>query len=1021
MASQTEANPRAASLVSTSGKSNQRYRTEGNVVLDIAMLLDALGVGPIEREYSNDGGKMDIYLPTYRTVIEAKARPYGSDPTRPQNRPDAESPKDQLDRYVAAEIRYELGGLRYEDEDTSERDWTGIITDGSHWHVYQYPHVTEPRSQEFYSDCPGEADELIRLLSEVFGGETVGKGWIPADPSDLFREKADELLNLFKTLPPAVRPTTRTKRALWLDMLRVSGMQPARGRADRLFVTHSFLIAVARMVSHLLTSKQKDHLSVLRDSFASWITDFHQGQGWAGSVWEIVDRHDWRRRRNDVMRALYMEFVPQADRKVFGEYYTPDWLASIMVEEALDDVWLEQAVEKAETAVRNNRTLSGTGVLDPACGSGTFLYHAALRILNCPAMSGLAPTRQADIVVNLLHGIDIHPVAVEIAKTNLCRVLPARPTQGDAGIQIRMGDSLMISEADHESLFASGDSMRLTTPKGREIFVPMEFVRMDSFADDMRRIVRAASKGQAVPAAILNALVPATRDGVDQCRIALEEAIKEEGNSVWTWYAVNLASPQLLAERKVDRIVANPPWVRLSDIQEQKRKRAMEEFGARLHLQEGGKQAPHLDIAAFFILRARELYMAEPAKDPAIWLVKKSALYSGHWKLFRHRHRDTMVQSIDLEKVQPFGGGDARRCCLVMDHRPLYKVDSSKVPRLTVSLKDAETSRRVVKPKADESVERVRSRLIFSKAPEPLPQARSDYIGKKGEAAFRQGATILPKALLLVDQVHPARSKGRVIVTTMKSKHKPWRDVSTSEIEISVRWFQRLYLSLNMMPFIAALDETRAIIPLDEHGMLLESPEDEDDCWTYLDEIYSTYAGRGRGTPKTLIGQIDFARKLSAQIGIHTSERRMILYPGSGDIMRAARTRSGTGFVGHTLFWSIVDTESEAGYLTSILNAPCLVRAFRESRDSGRHFQLSPWRKVPIPLFDPDNPIHMELADLCWEAEEVAVEMAQGVRKHRLGAGQVTISKAIRARLADDGISGRIDQCARRLLPEQAT
>lgn len=1019
MASQTEAIPRAASLVSASGKSNQRYRTEGNVVLDVAMLLDALGVGPIEREYSNDGGKMDIYLPTYRTVIEAKARPHGSDPAKPQNRPDAESPKDQLDRYVAAEIRYELGGLRYEDEDTSERDWTGIITDGSHWHVYRYPHVREPRSQEFYSDRPGEADVLIRLLSDVFGGETVGKGWIPADPSDLFREKSVELLDLFWNLPPVVRSTTRTKRALWLDMLRVSGMQPASGRTDGLFVTHSFLIAVARMVSHLLTSKQQDHLSVLKDSFASWITDFHQGRGWAGSVWEIVDRHDWRRRRNDVMRALYMEFVPQADRKVFGEYYTPDWLASIMVEEALDDVWLEQAVEEAETAARNNRTLAGTGVLDPACGSGTFLYHAALRILNCPAMSGLAPTRQADIVVSLLHGIDIHPVAVEIAKTNLCRVLPARPTQGDADIQIRMGDSLMISEDDHESLFASGDSMRLTTPKGREIFVPMEFVRMEGFADDMRRIVDAAANGQAVPAVILNTLAPEIRDGVKQCRTALEKAIKEEGNSVWTWYAVNLASPQLLAERKVDRIVANPPWVKLSDIQERKRKRAMEAFGAKLHLQEGGKQAPHLDIAAFFILRARELYMAEPARDPAIWLVKKSALYSGHWKLFRDRHRDTMVQSIDLERVQPFGGGDARRCCLVMDHRPLYKVDSSEAPRLAVNLKDAETSRRVAKPKPDESVESVRPRLVFSEAPEPLPQARSGYIGKEGGAVFRQGATILPKALLFVDEARPARSKGRVIVTTMKSMHAPWRDVSIAEVEISVRWLQRLYRSLDMMPFIAALGETRVIVPLDEQGMLLESPGNRDDCWTYLDEIYSTYAGQGRGTPKTLIGQIDFARKLTAQIGIDAPDRRMILYPKSGDIMRASRTRPGTGFVNDSLYWGVADTEAEAGYVVCLLNAPCLVRAYLEARSSGRDFHLHPWRKVPIPGFNPNDPVHKELVDLCWEAEEVALEMAQGVRKHKPGAGQVAISKAIRARLSDDGISDRIDQCARLLLPEQ--
>ena len=96
---------------------------------------------------------------------------------------------------------------------------------------------------------------------------------------------------------------------------------------------------------------------------------------------------------------------------------------------------------------------------------------------------------------------------------------------------------------------------------------------------------------------------------IEQCRDHLEAAIREEGNSVWTWYAINIAAPYLLSERKVNRIVANPPWVRLSSIQETGRKRAMEDLGKQLGLQAGGKQAPHLDIAAFFVLRARFLYL----------------------------------------------------------------------------------------------------------------------------------------------------------------------------------------------------------------------------------------------------------------------------------------------------------------------------------------------------------------------------------------------------------------------------
>ena len=33
--------------------------------------------------------------------------------------------------------------------------------------------------------------------------------------------------------------------------------------------------------------------------------------------------------------------------------------------------------------------------------------------------------------------------------------------------------------------------------------------------------------------------------------------------------------------------------------------------------------------------------------------------------LFRKAHEAMLAQSLDLEKLQPFGGGDARRCCLL--------------------------------------------------------------------------------------------------------------------------------------------------------------------------------------------------------------------------------------------------------------------------------------------------------------------------------------------------------------------
>ena len=1012
--------------------SGVRHNRESNIVADIAFLLAEMGIDPseIEREHPSGSGRIDIYVPRYRTIVEAKARGKATNPDKKQPG-QKESPREQLERYMGKEISTELERPPLAGALPSYKHWTGIVTDGKHWHVYSYPHVRDPidRGQTLHSGLvPGGSKELLGKLSDWVDGDPVGRRWIPADPGYLFKDKADELARLYTEIPVSIRRKTETKRALWHDMLRVSGMSP-KGRAapDRLFVTHSLLIAIARMVTHSSTHRTDVWELALKDGFASWILDWPRGAAWTRELWEIVSRHDWRR-RGDVLRSLYEEFVPEADRKVFGEFYTPDWLAAMMVEQVLDDKWLHDAIETADDAIRNRSEFKGCGLLDPSCGSGTFLYHAALRILQAPAMRGLTRTQKADVAALLLNGIDVHPVAVEIAKANLMRVLPAEPSAGESALRVHLGDSLLAGE-DRGSLFGHVEgSMRLVTPEEREILLPVEFVRREGFADDMRRLVDAAARGNPLPRAVLRSVPKKRREALQRSRDELEAAIDAEGNSVWTWYAVNIAAPHLLAERKVNRIVANPPWVKLAHIQEPARKRAMERLGQRLGLQAGGKQSPHLDIATFFVLRARELYLNTPETDPAIWLVKKSALSAGNWELFRKKHGTTLAQSVDLERLQPFGGGDARRCCLLMEHLRLV-ARLTEAPQSKAYLKVPEDVKRVEarlrslpgglgyprKPKPQELWPTVEPRLRFATVADPLPQARSDY----GPADFKQGATVVPHVLLVAERISPAF--GRIRVRTLKSQHRPWRDVPSQQVEIPKRWLAKLYRSVEMLPFVASAGDTQAIVPVDKQDNLELHAAMEEPGWETLDGIYRRFRGKGKSTPKTLAKQIDFAGKLSAQPRLRESKRRMVLYLGSGDVMRSARTFPGSGCVGHTLFWHVANSEDEAAYLTALLNAPCLRKAFFQSRESGRHFQLHPWRKVPIPRFDSKNRWHSELVELCKRAEDAAHITAEKVKKKHPNAGPLKLSNTVRKRLESDGIFPSVDKVAARLLPNQVS
>lgn len=977
-----------------------RHRTEGNVQSDIEALLRTLNVGTIESKYQIGSDQADIYLPNRRAFLEVKAYPKAADPEVPQDRSTHESPREQLDRYVLAEIQRERTMLPGLSELHPDVPWTGIVTDGSNWTVYRYPNEVgakgTPVTQELFFN---EGEPLAAFLADCLGTEMVGKEWVPKRPGAIFTDLKSELDELYGELPRKAVKATDTKRRLWLDMMLTSGMIPSdeAGR-HRLFLAHSFLIVVVRLVSHSLTGPTGDWQSALHDGFAAWVLDFSRGRRWAGRVQELVDGYDWRKRRGDVLRDLYHEYVDERDRKVFGEFYTPDWLAAMMVEEVLDEEWIEHSVEAALS-----ESVTGIGVLDPACGSGTFLYHAALRLIESPSVRGLRPVQRSNVAASLINGMDIHPVAVEVARVNLQRAFPAEPTQGASAFRVFLGDSLQTA-AQEGLIFGHNDrEVRLATPRGNQASIPMALVRSPSFAEDMRRMVNAALEDGPVPAGIAG-----EQAELETCLAQLGRIIADEGNSVWTWYAVNLAGPHLLAERKIDRIVANPPWVKLSDIQVEGRKRAMEALGEHLGLQSGGKQAPHLDIASYFILRARSLYMADPEQNAASWLVKKSALRSGQWAPFRRLHGPTLSQSLDLEDLAPFGWGDATRCCVLMERR---RISQNDAPRLVARLKTAGS-----RPASHDLLDAARARFALEEAPVPLPQAPSGYPLEN----IRNGATIMPHVLALVSETWPARRHGWMGVETSVSAKPPWREVPSQTGEVPKTWVRPILMSRDMLSFTFARDAANAIIPVGAHGEVLDNPGRACPFWRELDEIYDAHQGSGRNTPSTLIEQYDFAGKLSSQPLEPQRGRRMVLYPKSANIMRAARYQPGSAVVHNSLYWISVRNEAEAGYLVAVLNAACLRRAFVECRDSGRDFHLHPWRRVPIPIYDASNPDHRRLATLCASAERVARRCVDETLADRPALGQQGLSDAIRTALAESQAGQEVEEIVARVLPDQA-
>jgi hypothetical protein len=164
----------------------------------------------------------------------------------------------------------------------------------------------------------------------------------------------------------------------------------------------------------------------VESDFFDWVLDNPAGRDFI--VW--LARHTARFRLHDVeidvLKLLYEGLIDRSERHGLGEYYTPDWLAAKMVRRAID-----KPLERR--------------VLDPACGSGTFLFHAVRHHLAAAARKKTDPATRAEKVCTLIAGMDIHPVAAIIARVTYLLALGEARQPGAATFRFRSTSATLCS------------------------------------------------------------------------------------------------------------------------------------------------------------------------------------------------------------------------------------------------------------------------------------------------------------------------------------------------------------------------------------------------------------------------------------------------------------------------------------------------------------------------------------------------------------------------------------------------
>ncbi len=143
-----------------------------------------------------------------------------------------------------------------------------------------------------------------------------------------------------------------------------------------------------------------------------------------------------------------LETLAGNDRKTSGAYYTPTPLIDCVLDSALDPL-----LDRAERDPEPAEALLDLTVCDPACGSGHFLVAAAKRIAHRVARvraEGTEPTIEQsqeamhDVVARCIYGVDLNPMAAELAKVSLwLEALAAGRPLGFLDAHIKVGNALL--------------------------------------------------------------------------------------------------------------------------------------------------------------------------------------------------------------------------------------------------------------------------------------------------------------------------------------------------------------------------------------------------------------------------------------------------------------------------------------------------------------------------------------------------------------------------------------------------
>ncbi|MDE5833720.1 MAG: N-6 DNA methylase, partial [Desulfovibrio sp.] len=786
----------------------------------------------------------------------------------------------------------------------------------------------------------------------------------------------------------------------WERFLRV-----AYGRfeaADYIFLIHSYLSVLAKMIAYAVVSGEDffDDQTIkgivsgevfLKKNIANFTdNDFYR---WIdGSSPELkkafrvissgLGELDFSNVKEDILKGVYQELVDDDTRHALGECYTPDWLCARIID-AL-------------------KPRPGQKILDPACGSGSFLKSAA------NFMISQKPDISASELNECLYGIDIHPLSAQITKATLLIAYGKRLAKEKEPLRLNvyLANSLALPSSEAGLL---GQNFRVVIDN-RKIRIPADiftdYKSLTRMIDSAETLAEAAfqtnsrKKDDALKKIFANRGFPEAR--LSRAALDLHDALlaakQEKRDGIWAFILANTYAP-IAMKGQFDLVVGNPPWLTYSDIKTSEYQKEIKYLAENTGVApKKGSLITHIELAALFVAQSAS-YFLKPDGKLAFVMPRSVFVADHHDALRKGRIKAFAVDTLwDLKNVKPLFKIPS---CVLFGHRSADRVRlkieipglalSGKLPAVNCDIGEARelltTDPRVY------LLASMNERSAWTEEATRIPKP-SPY-----KDLFNQGATLVPRCLCFIDidQDMEGELEDRIVkVKSARASYRNpdprWKDISISG-NVHSKFIFKTILANNMAPFAVTGSYLVALPITTENGVVEILSPDNIELAGYIESaIFFRKAFSEWDANKTennavysLSGYFNYLGKLSKQ---KFTKKFSVIYNRSGkDAAASVISGFSNRFVyDNSAYYFTTDNENEAFYICAVLNSSItngLMKPFQSKGNFGPRDIHKKILDVPIPEFDPADDRHLELARL---AKVAALKAEAYIRQQNFDA-----------------------------------